>query len=205
MIARDGARREGTLRRKRDILTASLECYTEQGLGRISLESIRARSRSSTGSIYHHFSSKQQLLAELYLEGLRDYQQGFVRALHRYRTTEQGVRGIVRYHLGWVAKHPDWARYLIEMGHAEAVAATAAEIRELNRSFLQEVGQWFAPRIERGELIRLPMELYTAVLTGPSQLFARHWLSGRSRSEMARARRELAEAAWRSLRPPKER
>ena len=34
------------------------------------------RARASIGSIYHHFRSKEQLAAALYVEGLRDYQEG---------------------------------------------------------------------------------------------------------------------------------
>jgi len=37
---------------------------------------IRVRARASIGSIYHHFRSKEQLAAALYVEGLRDYQEG---------------------------------------------------------------------------------------------------------------------------------
>jgi hypothetical protein len=37
-------------------------------------------------------------------------------------------------------------------------------------------------------------------LLGPSQEFARLWLSGRTRIALRRAERELAEASWKAVR-----
>jgi AcrR family transcriptional regulator len=192
--------RPRSLERRRTILRAALECFAGLGYDATTLEDIRSRSGASTGSIYHQFSGKEELAAAVYLEGLRDYQQGLLAELARHRRAAGGIRAIVRYHLAWVARQPDWARYLVHMRHTESVAATEPAIRELNGSFLEGALAWLRPRIERGELRRLPTELFIALALGPAQELARLWLSGRTQLDLTRATRLLADEAWRSLR-----
>src|SRR3982074_2149649 len=89
--------------RPSQILTAALECFDERGFAATTIEEIRTRSGASIGSIYHHFGSKEQSAAELYVGGLRAYQQGFGRVLEEHADdAEAGIRAVVRHHLRWV-------------------------------------------------------------------------------------------------------
>src|SRR5215475_5808955 len=71
-------RRQGSHDRQRGILMAALDCFTTRGVSATTLEDIRAKSGASIGSIYHHFRSKENLAATLYVEGLRDYHAGLL-------------------------------------------------------------------------------------------------------------------------------
>ncbi|MCK6529388.1 TetR/AcrR family transcriptional regulator [Myxococcota bacterium] len=193
-------RRERSRERRRRILEAALECFTTLGFTATTLEDIRARSGASTGSVYHHFGGKEQIAGALYVEGLRDYQAALAAELVLHDATAGGVRALVRRHLGWVVEHPDWARYLIRMRRAESVSAAEAEIRETNRSFVEAIRLWLAPRVARGELRALPVDLFLALLLGPSQEFTRLWIEGRARTDVAEAAEVLADAAWMALR-----
>ncbi|MBI1876610.1 MAG: TetR/AcrR family transcriptional regulator [Acidobacteria bacterium] len=188
------------MQRQQRILRAALECFTRLGFNATTLEEIRSRSGASIGSIYHHFSSKEELAAALYVEGLRDYQEGLVAELRRHKGCACGIRATVRYHLRWIAKHPNWARYLLEMRRAESVAAVEENIQAMNRNFFGEIRRWREPHLKRGVLKRLPEELYIALIAGPSQEFARRWLAGRAKIDITRATEVLADAAWNALR-----
>src|SRR5262245_44366562 len=96
--------------RRRQILMAALECFTTRGVATTTIEDIRAKSGASTGSIYHHFRSKENLAAVLYVEGLREYQAGLLQRLRRGRGAAAGIRVVVAYHLAWVRGHAEWAR-----------------------------------------------------------------------------------------------
>lgn len=196
-------RREKSRERRRRILEAALECFTTLGFTATTLEDIRARSGASTGSVYHHFDGKAQIAGALYVEGLRDYQAALAAEVALHDAAAGGIRALVRRHLGWVAAHPDWARYLIQMRRAESVSATEAEIREANRAFAEALRLWLAPRAARGELRHLPVDLFLALLLGPSQEFTRLWVEGRARTDVAEAGEVLAEAAWAALRGDK--
>jgi AcrR family transcriptional regulator len=74
--------------RRREILDAALACFVEKGLVVTTIDEIRLAAGASIGSLYHHFDSKEDLAAALYVEGLRDYQEGAVAELHAHPGAE---------------------------------------------------------------------------------------------------------------------
>ena len=185
--------------RRQQIVEAALVCFADQGFSETTMEVIRKRSGASTGSIYHLFGSKEELAAAVYLEGLRHYQSGFVEVLSKNRAARAGVKAVVRYHLGWVEEHPDWARYLFQMRRADFMVAAMADIKKLNREFIKNVAAWFRPHINSGFIRRLPVDLYPALILGPCQEFAREWLAGSTKTEIKTASRKIANAVWRAV------
>jgi len=161
---------------------------------------IRRRSGASVGSIYHHFGGKEGLAAELYVEGLRDYQEGLLGAIERSDDAQAGVRGVVRHHLRWVERNPRLAQFLMGRRETELRLVTDARVRELNRGFLPRVTAWVERHVGSGALLPLPTDLWEPVLLGPSQEFSRLWLAGRTRSSLRRAERELGDATWGAVR-----
>lgn len=188
--------------RRRDILLAALDCFTRLGFAATTMEDIRSQSGASTGSLYHHFAGKENLAAALYVEALRDYQVGFLHALVPRVTARRAVRVMVEYHLQWLRRHPDWARYLLDMGRqAELVATTREQVEAMNRDFSAAVLAWLEPHFGREDLQRPPPALLYAIVLGPAQYLARQWLGGRPEIDLAKAARVLVEAAWQALRP----
>lgn len=193
-------KKETTEKRRTEIIRAALACFTELGYDRTTMSEIRHRSRASTGSIYHHFSSKERLAAAVYLEGILDWQRGFAAELDRHRSARSGITAIARYHLHWVEDHPDWARFLFQMRHAEFMAAAEDRITRANDHFQGRVARWFQPHVASGKLRRLPAELFISILMGPSQDFAKIWVTGQTGLDLDRSAKALGEAAWRALR-----
>lgn len=186
--------------RREEILDAALACFLERGFAATTTDDIRTRSGASIGSIYHHFGGKEGLAGALHLEGLRDYQEGFVRELRHHRDARTGIQAVVRYHLRWIEQHPDRARYLFHVREAGAARAVEPDLRELNRRFATDVASWVAPYVQKGVIAPLPADLIGSLWIGPAQQFARQWLAGHASTDLDRATRALAEAAWRSLR-----
>lgn len=189
--------------RREEILGAALQAFTEKGFAGATIEDVRNRSGASTGSIYHHFGGKEGLAAALYVEGLRDYQRGFLRELRRRHGAEDVVKGVIRYHLRWIARNADLARFIFHRHETEVRAQTEQPLAQLNRRLFAEASALLEPYFESGALRRLPLDVFNAVLVGPSQEFARHWLAGRTKTSIKTAERELADAAWQALRGPK--
>lgn len=185
--------------RRKAILTAALAAFSEHGVAGTSVDEIRRRSGASVGSIYHHFASKDELAGALYLDGLADYQAGFISVLASSGTTRMGVEGPVRHHIKWITENPDLGRFLLLGRDASTVMASKRPLRELNRRFFGSVQEWTRPRVEAHELRDLDPEVLTALWIGPSQELSRHWLAGRTRIDIAGSATVLANAAWLSL------
>src|SRR5688572_17774975 len=147
--------------RRRKILDAALRCFSRAGLADAKMDDICAEASVSTGSVYHHFTGKDQLAAALYLDGQRDYQQGLLAELHRHATAERGIRAMVGHHIDWVVRHPEWARFLSQHRQAEFLSEAQPELDAVTESLHAEVAEWLLPFIERGEVTRLPRELFT--------------------------------------------
>jgi AcrR family transcriptional regulator len=178
--------------RRETILEAALESFGATGA--TTIEDVRKRSGASVGSIYHHFGGKEGIAVALYVEILRGYQAGVLRALGRAPDAEAGVRALVRHHLRWVERNPERARFLLQGGVAREHAGD--ELKALNQSMFAAVGDW----VELQSAIRpLRREIFYAAVFGPAQELSRSWLAGRARA-LRRLEDELAEAAWRAVR-----
>jgi AcrR family transcriptional regulator len=185
--------------RQRQIIEAALTCFTEKGFPATSIANICNKAGASTGSVYHHFKSKGKLAAAIYLEGIRDYQAGMLESLAKQKTAKEGISAIIHYHLTWVKRHPEWARFLFQKRHAEYMDDTEDRMKQFNAEFAKGMSAWFAAHIEAGTIRPLPRDVFIALLLGPCQEFARMVVSGYARTDVAQAAREMAAAAWAGL------
>lgn len=188
-----------TTGRRQDILRAALTCFAELGFSRTTMADIRRRAKASTGSIYHLFKNKEDLAAALYLEGIADYQAGWITALEAQTDAREGLLAVVVYCLEWVASNADWARYLFGQHRTTLSAAAEEELRAINEKFLGRAARWFAAQVEAGQLRPLPPDITMALIAGPYLEFSRQTLSGRAQTPVNEAANLLAEAAWRAL------
>ena len=61
--------------RPQAILAAALDCFNQYGIEGTTIDMIRQQSNASVGSIYHHFGSKEDIAAALFIEGMRQFAQ----------------------------------------------------------------------------------------------------------------------------------
>jgi AcrR family transcriptional regulator len=193
------SRAEATTARREEILGAALQCFHGLGYEKTTIADIKARASVSTGSIYHHFSSKEQLFAELYLDGIREAQASGLRALRRAKSAEQGVRALVGSYLRWVSREPEKAAFLLTMRRAEFMDEGDAELDALNQELQTTLAEWMDQHVRAGELPMAKPDVLMSLLVGPSQDFARRWLRGKTSTSLREAAELLGEAAWNSL------
>lgn len=195
-----GARAAATGARRQAILDAALECFSTLGYDQTTLADIRARSGASTGSIYHHFGSKERIAASLYLHGVRQTQVAGLTALLRTRTARTGVAAQVGAYIDWVVEHPELARYLFAMRHAPFLDDDEPEIDALNREVHERAAAWVADRVAAGDLPDIEPAVRSALIFGPCRHWAGSWLRGATTTSPELAKRQLATAADAALR-----
>ncbi len=174
--------------RRDEILAAALRTFDERGVLGTSIDDIRTASRSSIGSIYHHFAGKEGIAEALYADVLGRYQEGFLAALGD--DTRASVRAVVRHHVRWALAHPAEMRYLL------AGAPSGSAVRDRNRAFFTAVRDWWAGH---PQLRQLDLAVNHALWLGPATELCRHWLAGRAPRPTRAHIDLLSEAAWRSL------
>jgi AcrR family transcriptional regulator len=189
----------GSDARRSTIIRAALACFSTIGFSETSMADIREHSKASTGSIYHHFKSKEQLASRVYLEGIRDYQACLIAALKDKQGAKKGLCALVGHHLKWVRDNVEWSRYLFQKRHFAFMSDTEEEIADLNRELMRHIGQWFNEHIKTRTLRDLPLDIYMSIIFGPCMEFTRQYLSGYARTTMEQAIDHLCEAAWQAL------
>jgi AcrR family transcriptional regulator len=192
-------RHTGSESRRRDIIEAALAGFSEIGFSETSMEDIRIRSGASTGSIYHHFKSKEQLAAEVYIEGIRTYQEWFISALEGCGDAREGILAMVSHHLTWIEENAEWSRYLFQKRHSVFLADAEEKIASLNREFVEKLSRWLTGHMSEGTLRKLPTDIMLPLIFGPCMEFTRLYLSGHTSTAPGRAAPALGEAVWRAL------
>ena len=59
--------------KKQKIFNVALGLFFEQGYSQTTIEDIRKAAEVSVGSLYHHFSNKENFADQLYLEVVEDF------------------------------------------------------------------------------------------------------------------------------------
>jgi AcrR family transcriptional regulator len=197
-----GVRATASRARRDKILEAALNLFLEKGLGATTGGDIIERSGASVGSFYHHFGGKADVAAALYLETLELYEQRFLAELRKHERARDGIEGAVRQHLRWTERNPKQASYLIHCREPEVAELSEDRAQQLNRIFFDEVLKWLGRRADKGEIRKLPPDVYYALWMGPANEFTRLWLlaSNRDPQRITRAEALLASAAWEALR-----
>ena len=185
--------------RQKQIIQAALACFSEKGFTETSISDICQRANASTGSVYHHFKSKEKLAAAVYLEGIQDYQTGLMDTLEKQKHARDGIHEVVHYHLKWVENNPDWSGFLFQKRYAEFMGGTEDDMNQLNMEFMRRVSKWFKKHIEAGTLKPLPGDIFISILLGPCQEYVRLYTSGNASSSVEKAANDIASAAWRAL------
>lgn len=190
--------------RRQDILNAALACAAQAGVDAVSIDGVRARCGASVGSIYHHFGSREGIVAALFFEIFAAQSLSVQAQLDAAVGVEAGVQALVTGYLDWVVAQPVQARFLFQARSPVASGPRSAELAEAARGRNQALLTWFEPHRQGGALRDLPCELMPSLVMGPVQSYCRAWLSDRAGQGALPSpevyRSELAAAAWRAVR-----
>lgn len=168
--------------------------FAENGLLAATLDEVRQDADVSVGALYHHFPDKSALAAAVYAQVMGEYQSGFVAMLRRHDSAEGGIRGGVTHHLRWVAGNRTEAALLL------GDRLDSAQLRESNRAFFADVGDWWRPHHTYGMLRPMQDGITAALWFGPAQEFSRYWIAGDAPRMPRGVVKAFADAAWATLR-----
>lgn len=177
------------------VLGAAARLFDARGFGAVSIADLTAASGVSNGSIYHHFGSKEGVLAEVVASALEGYQRGLLAALAQHDgDAEGGVRAAVAHELAWFEAHPREARIVI--AHRDAVAATG-RLRAPNRDALAQARAWLHGALGPDAPA---LDLFNAIVLAPAREIGALWVAKRVKAKPTTYERALGDAAWAALR-----
>ena len=186
-------------------MQAALDTFIDVGESGTFIHEVCKRAEVSVGTLYHHFGSKDQLIATLHYTLLGDYQSGAGPILAADPDAETGIRETVSYHVDWLVTHPRPAMFLLQQPFAGYRSENVpAELIGENDEFLATVHAWLDRRMADGSLRHLPYNVVVALLIGPVHMWVRSELymsAERAAAKAPAATVGLADGAWQALRP----
>jgi len=91
---------------RNEIIDAALDIISREGLKALTMQSLAQKIHAPVGSIYHRFSSRDELLAALWLKIVKSFQEGFLADLNT-----DGQQAAL-YTIKWVRANPKEAHIL---------------------------------------------------------------------------------------------
>lgn len=184
---------------KRQVLSCALECFDEAGFDAVTIDDIRQRSGSSTGTIYHHFGNKEGLAAAIYLAALDDQQAGFESVFEAANSAQEAIAAWIRVYISWIVDNPRLARFMFQSRKNVAQGGSKSHLKDRNDKRYAALQDFLRSGVESGLIRALPAETYASLLIGQSENYCRAWLSGRVKTSPNEHAGIFADAAWRSI------
>jgi len=97
---------------RRDMTGAALRLVADRGPQAVTIAALAREVGAPTGSIYHRYRSRDQLLAELWMDVVEGFQDGFVASLAQ-ASDVSGAVATARHMASWTRGHPLEARLLL--------------------------------------------------------------------------------------------
>lgn len=185
--------------RKRQVLSCALACFDELGLDAVTIDTIRERSGSSIGTIYHHFGNKEGLAAAIYLAGLDDQQLWFEAAVEDAGDIQGAIKAWIKAYIEWVVANPRLARFMYHSRRAIAAGTSKDQLKGRNDQRYSALLRFLKTGLAAGKVRSLPRETYASLLIGQSENYCRAWLSGRVATPPTEHIDVFADAAWRAI------
>lgn len=111
------------------ILDAALRLVAEGGPGAATIAGIAGLLGAPVGSIYHRFTSRDFLLARLWIRTIKGFQKGFIEALEA-DDLDEAAFGAALYNVDWTREHLQEARVLLLYRREELAERWPEELGE---------------------------------------------------------------------------
>jgi AcrR family transcriptional regulator len=177
-------------------------CHSQYGLATV--EMVCSKAEASIGTFYHHFpNGLNEMRGTVYLDARIESQESLLRELASHRSLKRGIESAIGFHFNWIAGHQLHAACLLYsdanwLNHEHRAILTCA-----TDELKQQADDWYRAHVASGQARDLPHFVYWALIFGPADMAARHFLSRVDTrdvpAELRRAVPTLATGGWLSV------
>lgn len=186
------------------ILKAALDLFVEQGYFNTNVPDVSKRSRCSVGSIYHHFLNKEEIAAQLYSDGIKQFRAALGGALRDNVSLQQAIHDIVVTFLTFAEENQLLARYLWLARHREFLSKELAKPTMVGFDHTGRVlTKAFKDAIRKNEIPNIKAQVIWSIVFGIPLSFIQDWLDGYTQTQPHVVAETIANACWAALKGAK--
>ena len=184
------------------IMEEAARLFARRGFYATSMRAIAQAAKVSIGAIYHYFSSKEEVYFAILRRELERRRAAVEAIRAKSPSAEEAIRHVARVHFELLKESGETIRLL-----SRAWLPDSPALRRKAQALYQEFAEYVAELLKEGmaaRQIRPCHPLITAyALLGMVEAVTARCLAGDevAREYLERAPEELAEMAWRALRP----
>ena len=149
--------------KRQAILQVMLRLITEQGIHATPMAQVAKEAGVAAGTIYHYFSSKEQLVNELYLEVKREFGQ----VLNLHLLVDLPFKE--QFWKIWQALYQYYVENPLAFGFSAQLAHSpliASEIKETGKTHYQPIYDFFTAGMQQGLLKPMDVTLMAELIYG---------------------------------------
>ncbi|QYJ74619.1 TetR/AcrR family transcriptional regulator [Shewanella sp. FJAT-52076] len=139
------------------ILTAALRLFNGQGFHGTSTASIAKAAGVATGTLFHHFPSKEALLETLFLTVKQEFADSLAAMAMLEGTLEDRARQLWFGAIDWALENPDKQQFFQQFSMSVEIPLSLRE--QAMQGILGFIGVMIAEGQTSGALVRLPLPL----------------------------------------------
>ncbi|MGH3725219.1 MAG: TetR/AcrR family transcriptional regulator [Mycobacterium sp.] len=159
------------------LLDTARALMEHNGSASVGLVELSAASGVSNGSIYHHFGSKDGVLAAVLVDAVAKYQAAASALLDLHHDDlAGGVAAMIEHRLRWARDNRAVAALLLEQRHLVVSPQWRDELKASSGAFIERCRHWLEHLAEIDALARIPIELAHPIVFAPAEEIARLWL-----------------------------
>jgi len=182
---------------KRDqIMTAALGLFIENGFDKTPTSAISKAAGVATGTLFHHFKTKEDLINALYEETKFSLRDLLAPALMGQTDIKQIHHDLWFMMLAWTLENPEKYRFLHQFGESALISANT---REKTQEAFSDFCSLVETAIEKGIFRPLPVDMCMGLMSSHLYASSNYLLENRELWDNEAFREQLFGSYWNTL------
>ena len=175
------------------ILDQALKLFSERGIKETTVRDIAKAVGITEGAIYRHFSSKDQIVHELFKRYSEQLYDSLEEAIRKGKSREEQFKGMVEAFLDFTFKNPDAFRYLNIFHYLRS--KDVKKFKKIPFSLFKEV----ILDLEKEGLLKIEPNYALAILTGTLERVFLYKGMGIIKGRKGEVKGKVADTLWNVL------
>ena len=125
------------------IIQTAIKLFTENGFDNTSTASITKKAKVATGTLFHYFKNKKELISEAYLDTKKEFFGEIKKNLSDEDSTENTIKKIFTNSILWGISNPQKIKFLLQF-------SSSPYISSITRKKIEEDEEYFIDFLKKG-------------------------------------------------------